>query len=62
MFKFTTFNFLASSKQNVTVLFTFPVRPLTTPPMSIYLGESLKAEIAASVPPERGIIISATGR
>ncbi|KAG5873492.1 hypothetical protein JTB14_029169 [Gonioctena quinquepunctata] len=42
-------------------MFTFPATGLTTPPMIIYPTERLKAEIAASVPPERGIGISDTG-
>ncbi|XP_074035379.1 uncharacterized protein [Leptinotarsa decemlineata] len=42
-------------------MFTFSATGLTTPPMIIYPGKRLKAEIAASVPPEWGIGISDTG-
>nr|CAI5825844.1 unnamed protein product [Callosobruchus analis] len=50
----------ASSKQNITVLFTFSADGVVTPLLVIFPGKRLKSEIYESVPKEWGIVASET--
>ncbi|KAJ8909242.1 hypothetical protein NQ315_017218 [Exocentrus adspersus] len=51
----------ASSKQTITVLFSFSAAGLTAPPLIIYPGKRLRGDIAESVPKHWGIGLSDTG-
>lgn len=51
----------ASSKLNITVMFTFSASGMTTPPMIIFPGKRLKDQIYKSVPQDWGIGMSESG-
>ncbi|KAI4466250.1 hypothetical protein MML48_3g00007178 [Holotrichia oblita] len=50
-----------STKSTITVMFTFSVAGLTTPPMVIFPGKRLRVDIQASVPGNWGIGLSDSG-
>ncbi|KAJ8944633.1 hypothetical protein NQ318_004720 [Aromia moschata] len=51
----------ASSKYNITVMFTMSAADLLTPPMVIFPGKRLRGDIANSMPPEWGIGVTENG-